>query len=264
MAGTVIVFTGKGGVGKTTLASMVIRKLVDRGIKPILAVDADPNATLGLTLGVEVPGTIADLRDRMGKAAQEISEIPKERLLDQWLVELLAEEDGFDVLTMGRPEGPKCYCYTNGLLRRYLKELRNNYAVIVVDCEAGMEYLSRLTVDDVDTLILVADATVIGLRSAKRIAELADALPVRVNRRILALNKIGQIGPNESTNPDGWSEVVDEIVEVPFDEDLLRRCVRGEAIDATAGDLARSPTELLARLCIADESEISKHPSTNT
>ena len=125
-----------------------------------------------------------------------------------------------------------------------------------------MEYLSRLTVDDVDTLVLVADATAIGLRSAKRIAELADSLPVRVNRRILALNKIGQIGPNEIASPNGWSEAVDAIVEVPFDDDLLRRCVRGEAIDGAAGDVARSSTERLARLCVSTEPGISRHPGT--
>ena len=47
---------------------------------------------------------------------------------------------------MGRPEGPNCYCYVNGLLRRYLKLLRDNYPCVVVDCEAGMEHLSRLRV----------------------------------------------------------------------------------------------------------------------
>ncbi len=138
MAGVLIAFAGKGGSGKTTLAAMVVRELVRIGRRPVLAVDADPNATLALTLGVPCPGTISDLRDDMFQAAKKPTEIPKERMMDQWLSELVSEQIGFDLLTMGRPEGPHCYCYVNGLLRRYLKLLRDNYPVVVVDCEAGM------------------------------------------------------------------------------------------------------------------------------
>jgi len=254
MAGRIIAFGGKGGSGKTTLAAMVLRRLLAGGVRPILAVDADPNATLGLTLGVEVRETIADLRDRMGQAAQQVSEIPKERLLGQWLAELLTEEAGFDLLTMGRPEGPKCYCYVNGLLRRYLKELRDNYAAIVVDCEAGMEYLSRLTVDDVDALVLVAEATPIGLKSAERISLLADSLPVRVHRKILACNKVGQTPDGDAATPSGPLAGACRI-RVPFDADLRGRCVRGQPIDDSAGGAARPAVEELARLCLPSTAE---------
>jgi len=249
MAGVVIAFGGKGGSGKTTIACMVLRELLRLGQRPILAVDADPNATLALMLGVEVSETIADLRDRMGQAAMEISGIPKDRLMNQWLAEMLTEETGFDLLTMGRPEGPKCYCYVNGLLRRCLKELRDNYPVILVDCEAGMEYLSRLTVDDVDTLVLVAEATAVGLTSAGRISALADALPVRVGRRVLVVNKVH--GPA----PDAGAEsmqlpVADATVRLPFDADLHRRCAVGDPIDDRAGRQSRRAVEELTRLCI--------------
>jgi len=252
MSGVVIAFSGKGGSGKTTLAALVLRHLVRSGVKPILAVDADPNATLGLTLGVPVEETIADLRDRMGEAAAKVREIPKERLMDQWLAEVLSEETGFDLLTMGRPEGPKCYCYVNGLLRRYLKELRGNYAAVVVDCEAGMEYLSRLTVDDVDSLVLVAEATSVALTSARRIAQLADALPVHVKRRVLAVNKVGQPGLAEAPAKAPDIPGLSAVVRVPFDEDLYRRCAQGIALDGEAGTAARPAIESLARLCLAE------------
>jgi CO dehydrogenase maturation factor len=249
MAGTILAFGGKGGSGKTTLAAMVLRQLVRLGHKPVLAVDADPNATLAWTLGLNVNGTIADLRDRMGNAALEVSEIPKDRLMGHWLAELLSEDTGFDVLTMGRPEGPKCYCYVNALLRRFLRELRDSYAAVIVDCEAGMEYLSRLTVDDVDTLVLVAEATPIGLTSVKRIAELADALPIRIGRRVLALNKVGQPASVQTLSLEAGGLDVDATVRVPFDADLYRRCLRGDPIDAAAGEAARPAIEGLARLC---------------
>jgi len=250
MPGAVVAFSGKGGSGKTTLAALVLRQLVRLGCKPVLAVDADPNATLAWTLGLNVNGTIADLRDRMGEAAQKVTEIPKDRLMGQWLAELLIEDAGFDVLTMGRPEGPKCYCYVNALLRRYLQELRESYAAVVVDCEAGMEYLSRLTVDDVDTLVLVAEATQVGLTTVKRIAELADALPIRLRRRVLALNKVGQPAFVETLFPEAGLPNVDATVRVPFDEDLYRRCARGDPIDAAAGDAARPAVGELTRLCL--------------
>ena len=251
MAATVLAFAGKGGSGKTTLAALVLRQLIRAGRGPVLAVDADPNATIGLTLGLEARETIADLRDRMGQAAQEVTEIPKERLLGQWLAEVLDESDGFDLLTMGRPEGPNCYCYVNGLLRRYLKELRSNYPVVVVDCEAGMEYLSRLTVDDVDALVLVAEATPVGLTSAGRIAQLAASLPVRVRRRVLAINKVGPCGPGEALLFGAKLPQADAAVHVPFDEDVLRRCVRGEPLDDAAGSAARPAVERLVELCFS-------------
>ncbi|MCJ7543206.1 MAG: AAA family ATPase [Phycisphaerae bacterium] len=248
--GAILAFSGKGGSGKSNLAALVLRQLIRAAVKPVLAVDADPNATLGLMLGVPVESTIADLRDRMGEAATKVSEIPKERLMDQWLAEILSEEKGFDLLTMGRPEGPKCYCYVNSLLRRYLKELRGSYAVVVVDCEAGMEYLSRLTVDDIDTLVLVAEATSVGLTSARRIAQLADALPVRVKRRVLAVNKVGQPGPAETALDDRQVPGAAAVVRVPFDEDLYRRCAGGEPLDDQAGEAARPAIESLTRLCL--------------
>jgi len=250
MTSTLIAFGGKGGSGKTTLCAMVLRELVRLGKRPILAVDADPNATLALTLGEVVDETIADLRDRMGEAAQAAAAIPKHRLMDQWLAELLTEATGFDVLTMGRPEGPKCYCYVNSLLRRYLKELRGSYAAILVDCEAGMEYLSRLSVDDVDALVLVAEATPIGLTSACRIAELADSLPVKVKRRLLALNKINDADDVDALLDGHPRPDVAETVHVAFDSDLRERCVRGEPLDGDAGAAARNAVEKLARLCL--------------
>lgn len=252
MAGTLIVFSGKGGAGKTTLAAMMIRELVRSGKKPVLAVDADPNATLALTLGVDCPGTIADLRDDMQEAAKNPSEIPKDRLMDQWLAELLSEQIGFDLLTMGRPEGPHCYCYVNGMLRRYLELLRKNYPYVVVDCEAGMEYLSRLTIGDVDTLVLTAEPTGVGLATVKRIIELSDKLPMRVARRVMALNKVqtpaGDVVLDELADE---MQLLSDVVYVPFDTDLVRRACSREPIDDSAGTTAREAIVKLTQDCLA-------------
>ena len=242
MPGTIIAFSGKGGSGKTTLAAMCLRHLVRTGRKPVLAVDADPNATLALTLGIDPGETIADVRDAMGEAALEPSRIPKHRLMEQWLAEVLCEESGFDLLTMGRPEGPKCYCYVNGLLRRYLKELRGNYPYVIVDCEAGMEYLSRLVVDDIEAIVLVSEATKVGLASAERIVRLAESLPIKVKRHVLAVNKVGP-------EAEGYSDLpaVESVVRVPFDPDIAARCARGDPVDDDAGPDARQAVEQLTQ-----------------
>lgn len=250
--GATIAFSGKGGSGKTTLSSLVLREMLRRECKPILAVDADPNATFALNLGVEPADTISDLRNRMGEAAQKVSEIPKDRLMDQWLPELLSEQVGFDLLTMGHPEGPKCYCYVNGLLRRYLGMLRKTYPYMVVDCEAGMEYFSRLTVDDIDTLVMVAEGSTVGLTTVARIAKLADSLPIRVGKRVLAVNKLGGIGM-DCKYPASLVEglQIDAIVEVPFDEDLAVRSAHGDPIDTDAGAGARAAIEQLTEHCLS-------------
>ncbi len=249
MAASIIAFSGKGGVGKTTLAALTLRRLISAGVRPILAVDADPNATLAITLGVECPDTISDLRDRVGEAARDVSSIPKTRLVDQWLAEILLEEEGFDLLAMGRPEGPKCYCYVNGLLRRYLSLLRDNYACVLVDCEAGMEYLSRLVIDDVATLVMVAEPTPVGLKTVERISALADSLHMRVARRVLVINKVGQFGGSGQGLALPDMPGVESVLEIPFDADIAGRCARGDAIDAAAGVEAAEAVERLADLC---------------
>jgi len=253
VAGTVIAFTGKGGAGKTTLATLTVRELIRMGQTPVLAVDADPNATLAMGLGVECPGTISDLREQMLAAAKEPSEIPKDRLMDQWLAELLSEQTGFDLLTMGRPEGPHCYCYVNGLLRRYLKLLRDNYRCVVVDCEAGMEYLSRLTVDDVDAMVMAAEPSAVGLITVRRIAELADGLPVTVHRRVLAVNKRGAPGAGAWTDAD--LPAVDATVAIPFDETIAQRWASGEPIDDSLAQPTRDAVAELAAACLGVDAE---------
>jgi len=265
VARTVIAFSGKGGAGKTTLAALTVRELVRIGQSPVLAVDADPTATLAMGLGVDCPGTISDLREDMLKAAKEPSEIPKDRLMDQWLAELLTEEIGFDLLTMGRPEGPHCYCYVNGLLRRYLQLLRDNYPAVVVDCEAGMEYLSRLTVDDVDTLVLTAEPTAVGLATVRRIAELADGLPVTVRRRVLVLNKTGAPGVQTHAldSPD-LLPAADVVIEMPYDAAVAQRWADGGAIDDDLTPATRDALASFTQACLGLDTNDSPRAKEET
>jgi len=186
-----IALSGKGGSGKTTVAALAVCAIVERTGRAVLAVDADPNATLGLALGVPVTGTIADIREDALERRLAVSPgMDRQRAIEYAIHRCLGEHKGFDLLTMGRPEGPKCYCYVNHLLRAYLDRVSSDYSFVVIDNEAGMEHLSRRTTTGVDLLVVVSEPTVVGLRSAGRVLETAESLPITVREKVLILNRV--------------------------------------------------------------------------
>jgi CO dehydrogenase maturation factor len=178
---------GKGGTGKTTVAGLLIKYLVEKGKVPVLAVDADANANLNEVLGLEVQETIGDAREEMknGVAAGMTKNIFMEMKLEQALV----EAEGYDLLVMGRPEGPGCYCAANTLLTNYLDRLIKNYAYIVMDNEAGMEHISRLTTNNIDLLLVVSDASRRGIQAAARIVDLTQKLPLNIKQKAFLINQ---------------------------------------------------------------------------
>lgn len=180
---------GKGGVGKSTVSAMLVRVLSEKNV--VLAVDADPNSNLGQKLGTEVPGTVGQLREGLlSKGGQPPRDMSKQEYLRLKLREILAEGEGFDLLTMGRPEGPGCYCYVNNLLRVFVDQLMESYPHVIIDNEAGMEHLSRRTAREMDLLILVSDPTAVGVATAVRLSELADELELKVRRKVLIINGV--------------------------------------------------------------------------
>jgi len=179
MAWTLAV-TGKGGVGKTTLAAMAVRWLVARGRGPVLAVDADPNTSLDALLGVRAARSVGGVREEARRIAQaeSVGGMGKAELLDLKIQEALVESDSFDLIAMGRPEGPGCYCYANNVLRQVLARLSGRYPSVVVDNEAGLESLSRRTAQAVDWLLFVAEPSARGLATARRLHDLAVEMRV--------------------------------------------------------------------------------------
>ncbi|MDI6631431.1 MAG: AAA family ATPase [Bacillota bacterium] len=181
---------GKGGTGKTTFAALVIKHLLRAGKRPILAVDADPNANLAQALGIEAAGSIADVMRAVSEDREQIpAGMTKDRYVAYRMHQLLAEGKDVDLLVMGGPEGPGCYCFVNNLLRGFIKELAANYPYVVMDNEAGLEHLSRRTAQNMDVFFVLSDATVRGVRSAARIRELADSLKLGIKRKYLVLNR---------------------------------------------------------------------------
>jgi len=189
-----IAVAGKGGSGKTSLASLVIRYLKNSSTGPILAVDADANANLGESLGLTVRQTVGQMLDEFqGDKINIPAGMTKELYLDFKLNEILVESSRIDLLTMGRGEGPECYCYPNVILKKFADTLADNYAYMVMDNEAGMEHLSRRTTQDVDALLLVSNHSVKGIRTIARIIELVSSLKLTVKKLLPVIS----IAPDE-------------------------------------------------------------------
>ncbi len=186
-----IAISGKGGNGKTSMICLILRQLINNNLRPVLAVDADPNSTLSENLKVEAPRTIGDIREQaMETKGQGPAGISKDRNIEYEIEDCLVEKKGFDLLAMGRQEGPGCYCYINNVLRQYMDRLSSSYKYILVDNEAGMEHLSRRTTNNVDFLLIISEPTPISLNSAVRISQLADKLKLKVSKKYLVLNKV--------------------------------------------------------------------------
>ena len=178
---------GKGGTGKTTIAGLLIKYLLEKGKTPVLAVDADANANLNEVLGLKVDDTLGAAREEMKKGVA--TGMTKDVFMEMKLEHSVVEAKGFDLIVMGRPEGAGCYCAANTLLTQYLQRLIGNYPFVVIDNEAGMEHISRLTTKDVDILLIISDSSRRGILSAARIAQLTDELGIRVGKRCFIINQ---------------------------------------------------------------------------
>lgn len=207
--GVTIAVAGKGGTGKTTISGIIISHLIRNSSSRILAVDADPSENLGFILGVKTEETLGGIRE---ETCENMINFPpgmtKAQYLEYRINQAVQEFDKFDLLTMGRSEGPGCYCYVNRLLRTALDTLSDNYSHVIMDCEAGMEHVSRRTSRGVDHLLLVSDPSVRGLDVALRIALMTDTLQNSIGQKHLILNR-SQPG-NETT----LSEKIDRVMDI--------------------------------------------------
>ena len=179
---------GKGGTGKTTIAGLLVKYLVENKKTPVLAVDADSNANFNEVLGLTVEDTLGDAREEMKKGVA--TGITKDVFMEMKLEQAVVEAEGYDLIVMGRPEGSGCYCAANTLLTQYLSRLIDNYTSVVIDNEAGMEHISRLTTNDIDLLLIISDTSRRSILSAARISELTEELGSRIGKKLFIINKV--------------------------------------------------------------------------
>jgi len=221
---TTIAVSGKGGSGKTTLAAMMIRLLHDQTKRVVLAVDADPNSCLCQNCGVEAVGTIAEVREKSAQGRPSNSGSDRVRSFEYGIQQAITEANGFDLLTMGRPEGPGCYCAANNLLRTFLDKLSSAYEFVVIDNEAGMEHLSRRSTNHVDLLCIITEPTPLGTMTAKRISGLAKQLPISVKNIGVICNRANKVENNRKL------ENIEVFGYVPYDKVVFDASMQGKTV----------------------------------
>ncbi|MGQ9566564.1 MAG: ATP-binding protein [Anaerolineae bacterium] len=196
MPNITIAVAGKGGTGKTTLAALLIRYLEEHTDGTILAVDGDPSSNLNIALGLELESTVGDIREEAlleTRSGAYNPAMPKHDYFAYRIEEALVESDRVDLIAMGRPEGPGCYCAANNILRNVIDRLGDQYDYVVIDNEAGMEHISRQTTRHIDHLFITSDPTQRGLTAAAGIRRLVDQLShhgTRVSHIHFVVNRV--------------------------------------------------------------------------
>lgn len=235
----VVAVAGKGGVGKTTLAGLLVLRMAAMGKTPILAVDADPNSCLDGVLGLSAETSVGALREHLDEA--RAMNMDKRRYLEMKIAEALTEGDDFDLVAMGRPEGPGCYCYANNVLKDVLAQVADSYPYMVVDNEAGLENLSRRLLTRVHSLVLVGDASRRGLDTVLRLYGLAREMGIEHERLAVVVNRV-----REGVEPVGLDDLAektgaDVLLTLPEDLELARLDAAGESLAGLPGDNSLLP-----------------------
>ena len=245
-----IAVAGKGGSGKTSIASLVIRYLKKNRSGAILAVDADANTNLGESLGLEVAKTVGSTIAAFNEEKINIPPgLTKGAYLELSLNETIVESERLDLISMGRGEGTGCYCYPNTVLKNFIDNLRPNYAYMVMDNEAGMEHLSRRTTEDIDELFIVSDYSVKGVRTVARIKELITELKLDVKRQSVIIN----FAP-ATLDPGITQELarldIEVAATVPFDEKIKEYDLKQKSLLdlPDSSPAARAVSQLMARV----------------
>jgi CO dehydrogenase maturation factor len=231
-----IAVAGKGGTGKTTTCGIIIDYLGKTGKGPILAVDADPNSNLNEVLGVELPTTLGEIREKMQyKDAIEDSLPPnmtKQEYTEYMFSDAMAEEDAYDLLVMGRTQGEGCYCYINGVLKSQIDKYKGGYRYIVVDNEAGLEHISRGILPHIDILLLVSDASRRGIQAVGRIAVMVEDLKLKPAVTKLIVNRAPGGVLDAGILEEIGKQKLDLIGVVPQDETVYRFDAEGRPSSA--------------------------------
>ena len=200
----VIALAGKGGTGKTTTSALLLKYLTARKMTPILAVDADANANLNELLELDVGTTLGEIRQEL--KGDIPSGMSRDQYMEMKIHQSLIEESGFDLMVMGQPDGPGCYCAANQYLAMTMDKLAENYKYIIVDNEAGMEHLSRMNLSSIDYLLIISDPSARGIMTARRIANITEPLKLEVKNQFLIVNR------TPDPVPPALQEKIDEAV----------------------------------------------------
>lgn len=247
----IIAMAGKGGTGKTTTSALLTKYLLNKKQTPLLLVDADANANLNELLGLDVNITLGQIRKEL--KGEMPPHVTRDQFMEMKIHQALIEETGFDLLVMGQPDGPGCYCAANQHLAMTMDKLAANYKYIIVDNEAGMEHLSRMNMRSIDYLLVTSDPSARGILTAKRISDITEPLGLEIKEQYLLVNRAPQ------PVPVALQEKIDEAINdsemelggiIPSSEVLINQELSGESylsLDDEA-DIIASVTEMFDRI----------------
>ncbi len=182
--------SGKGGTGKTTFTALILKSLIDRGEKDLLIIDADPNECLADVLEVSEYTRLSDMiKSYEGKT---INPMDFEMKFKSMLLE--NEQDNFDFIVMGRGDGKGCYCLINNLLKNSFEKsvLGGGFAFnyVIMDCEAGIEHISRKTSSSIKDLLIITDASKMGLETVQRVKDVIEEVDAEIENFYVIANKV--------------------------------------------------------------------------
>ena len=234
--GKVIAVAGKGGTGKTAIAALLIREILKLKSKDkenedicILAVDADADSNLPDALGISYDKTVGDIRESLLEDKHRDVTLDVGSQFEGKIAEIVEEEEYYDLLVMGRPEGPGCYCPVNHIIRMIIDTLTKNYDYTIIDCEAGLEHLSRRTTRDVDVMLVLLDTTLKSIRTALRLKKIAEEIDVDVKKLMNMANKIPE-GAEEKVIAETEKNNLEIADVIPFDTLIQEYDLKGMPI----------------------------------
>ena len=225
----VLAVAGKGGVGKTSLASVMVKLLVEAyPDKKILAIDADPAVGLSTALGVEPSLTLDDIRKEAVEAAEKGDSQATVEVLGEAryrIFDAMVEMDGFSFIAIGRPEAAGCYCKINTYLKEVIATVADNFDYIVIDGEAGIEQINRRVMEKVTHLVLITDSSKKGCDVVKTIKDVADNL-VMYDKVGVVVNRV----PSEEVLQYMDLGGIPLLGWIPADANLTERDLKGESV----------------------------------